>query len=99
MLGPLVSFPERRLIVGMNSLDEFFESGRTIPRIKTQNAVAFLRPISDVGIGTPGPTARVAQPLRFRKVRFTGPEGLLGRLTLGDISHRPDKLAIARCIL
>ena len=99
MQNPLGRFPERRLIVGMNSLDELFASGQTIPWIKTQNSVAFRRPIPVVSVGSPGPTACVAEFLRFRQVRFTGPEGLLGRLTLGDISHRPDKLAIARCIL
>src|SRR5271168_280543 len=99
MLGALCRFPERRLIIGMNSLDEFFHSGQTIPWIKTQNAVAFLRPMPDVGAEIPGPTACVAQPLRFRQVRFTAPEGFLGRLALGDIGHRPDKLAVARCIL
>src|SRR6266849_1129500 len=99
MLGPVGRFPERRLIVGMNSLDEFFGSGKTIPWIKTQNAVAFLRPMPDVGVWTPCPTAGVAQPLRFRQVRFTASEGFLGRLALGDVDHRPDKLAIARCIL
>src|SRR5580692_7320876 len=67
MLGPRGRFPERRLIVGMNSLDEFFGSGQTIPWIKTQNPVAFLRPMPDVGVGTPGPTAGVAQLLRFRR--------------------------------
>src|SRR5712671_3988663 len=99
MLGPPGRRPKRRLIVGMNSLDEFFGSGQTIPRIKAQNAVGFLRPMPDVGVGSPGPTARVAQPLRFRQVRFTAPEGFLCRLTLGDFGHRPDKLAIAGCIL
>src|SRR6266702_1281703 len=99
MLGPHGRFPQRRLIVGMNSLDEFFHSGRTIPWIKTQNAVAFRRPMPYVGVGTPGPTSCLAQPLGFRQVSFTSPEGLLGRLALGDIGHRPDKLAVARCIL
>src|SRR6266446_7725215 len=99
MPGPLGRFPERRLIVGMNSLDELFDSGRTIPWIKTQNAIAFLRPMPKVGVGTPCPTAGVAEFLRFCEVRFTAPEGLLGNLALGDVGHRPDKLAIARCIL
>src|ERR1700746_2070801 len=99
MPGPLGRFPERRLIVGINSLDEFFHSGQPIPWIKTQNAVAFLRPMPDVGVGTPGPTAGVAKSLRFCQVRFTAPEGFLGRLALRDVGHRPDKLAIARCIL
>src|SRR5260370_40226969 len=83
----------------MISMDEFFGSGQTSPGIKAQNGVAFLRPIPGVGVGTPCPTAGVAEPPRFRQVRFTGPEGLLGRLALGDVGHRPDKLAIARCIL
>ncbi len=92
MLDPLGRFPERRLVVGMNSLDELFDSGQTIPWIKTQNAVAFLRPIPDVRVGTPGPTAGSAQPLCFRQVRFTTPEDFLGRLALSDVGHRPDKL-------
>src|SRR6202040_4263130 len=75
MPGPLGRFPEGRLIVGMNSLDEFFHSGRTIPWIKTQNAVAFLRPIPDVGVGTPRSTACVTEFLRFCQIRFIGPEG------------------------
>src|SRR5882757_6862726 len=76
MRGPRGRCPKRRLIVGMNSLDEFFGSGQTIPRIKTQNAVAFLRPIPDVSVGSPGPTARVAESLRLRQVGFAAPEFL-----------------------
>src|SRR6267378_2210835 len=79
MLGPVGRFPERRLIVGMNSLDEFFGSGKTIPWIKTQNAVAFLRPMPDVGVWTPCPTAGVAQPLRFCQVSFAAPQLLFAR--------------------
>src|SRR5258708_5324930 len=86
MLGPLGRFPERRLIVGMNSLDELFHSGHTIPWIKTQNAIAFLRPIPDVRVGTPCPTACLAQPLRLRQVRFAAPEGLLSSLALFDVN-------------
>src|SRR5690348_1128300 len=85
MPGPLGRFPERRLIVGMNSLDEFFHSGQTIPWIKTQNAVAFLRPMPDVSVGTPGPTACVAKSLRFCQVRFTAPEGLLRQFSVLDV--------------
>src|SRR5258705_372183 len=73
MRGPLGRFPERRLIVGMNSLDEFFGSRQTVPWIKTQNAVAFLRPIPDVGVGTPGPTARMAECLRLGQIGLTFP--------------------------
>src|SRR5229473_7470394 len=86
MPGPLDRFPERRLIVGMNSLDEFFDWGRTIPWIKTQNAVAFLRPMPDLGAEIPGPTTCVAESLRLRQVRFTAPEGFLGSLALFDVN-------------
>src|SRR5271154_1880830 len=99
MLGPLDSFPERRLIVGMNSLDEFFHSGQTIPWIKTQNAVAFLRPIPDVGVGTPGPTTGLAQPLRFCQVRFACAEFLFCSFNRRDVSRCAYKLVIASCIL
>src|SRR5258707_14777402 len=83
----------------MNPLQEIFEPGQTILRIETQNTVAFLRPVPDIVVWTPCPTARLAQPLRFRQARFTAPEGLLGRLALGDVGRRPDKLAVAGCIL
>src|SRR5258705_494399 len=82
----------------MNPLKEIFESGQTILRIETQNTVAFLRPVPDILVWTPCPAACVTQPLRFRQVRFTGPEGLLGRLALGDVNPRTDKLAVAGCI-
>src|SRR5437762_10821647 len=98
MLGPLGRFQERRLIVGMNSLDEFFHSRQTIPWIKTQNAIAFLRPIPDVGVGTPGPTARVAESLRFCQISlaltqrlFLLPQLLFGLSCPGDIHHRSNK--------
>src|SRR5438270_282511 len=88
MRGLLGRFPERLLIVGMNSPDEFFRSGHTIPWIKTQNAVAFLRPVPGILVWIPCPTACLAQPLCFRQVRFTAPKGLLGRPALGDVGHR-----------
>src|SRR6266404_2272420 len=87
MRGPLGRLTEGRLIVGMNSLDEFFGSGQTIPWIKTQNAVAFLRPMPDVGVGTPGPTARMAEPLRFGQIGFAPAQCLLGLFPLGHIHH------------
>src|SRR6266851_2615485 len=76
----------------MNPLKEFFESGQTILWIETQNTVAFLRPVPDILVWTPGPTASLAQPLRFRQVRFTAPEGLLGPLLFTQIEHESDTL-------
>src|SRR6266403_1467042 len=94
MPGPLDRFPERRLIVGMNSLDEFFDSGQTIPWIKTQNAVAFLRPIPETGVGTKGPTARVAEFLRFRQISLVAPDSFFCPLAFGDIHCSADKFDI-----
>src|SRR5260370_28455028 len=76
----------------MNPLDEFFHSGHPIAWMKTHNAVTCLRPIPYVGVGTQGPTAGLAQPLRFRQVRFTTSEGLLGPLLFTQIEYECDTL-------
>src|SRR5467141_4838362 len=83
----------------MNPLRELFESGQTILSIETQNTVAFVRPIPDVlvwtgtkipgQVRTPCPTAGLAQPLRFRQVRFTAPEGFLGAFAIFDVGRDP----------
>src|SRR5467141_1759234 len=83
----------------MNPLKELFESGQTILWIETQNTVAFVRPIPDVlvwnctkipgQVRTPRPTAGLAQPLRFRQVRFTAPEGFLGAFAIFDVGRDP----------
>src|SRR5216684_5592746 len=88
----LDSFPEAGLVVGMNPLKKIFESWQTILWIETQNTVAFLRPVPDILLWTPCPTAGVAQPLRFCQVRFTAPEGLLGSLLFTQIEHESDTL-------
>src|ERR1700683_3543050 len=76
----------------MNPLKEFFESRQTILWIETQNTVAFLRPVPDILLWTPGPTAGLAQPLRFCQVRFTSSEGLLRPVLLPQIEHQCDPL-------
>src|SRR5947208_2181074 len=103
MHGPLGGIPERRLIVGVNALDEFFGSRQTIPRIKTQNAVAFLRPTPDVRVGTPGPTACVAESLRLCQISlaltqrlFLLPQLLFGLFLLGNIHHSSNEFNVAR---
>src|SRR5260370_5145624 len=83
----------------MNPLKELFESGQTILWIETQNTVAFVRPIPDVlvwtgtkipgQVRTPCPTAGLAQPLRFRQVRFTAPECFLGAFAIFDVGRDP----------
>ena len=77
----------------MNPLKEVFESGQTILWIETQNAVAFLRPVPDILLWTPGPTAGLAQPLRFRQVRFTSSDLFLGALLFAQVEDEHDALA------
>src|SRR6476659_9653073 len=63
----LNELPEAGLVVGMNPLKEFFESGQTILWIKAQNTVTFLRPVPDIRVWTPCPTACLAESLRLRQ--------------------------------
>src|SRR5260370_19337885 len=97
--GRLDWLAEAGLVVGMNPLKELFESGQTILWIETQNTVAFVRPIPDVlvwtgtktavQVRTACPTDGLAQPLRFRQVRFTAPEGFLGAFAIFDVGRDP----------
>src|SRR5271156_5278199 len=73
----------------MNPLKEFFESGQTILWIETQNTVAFFRPVPDILVWTPCPAAGLAQPLRFRQVRFTAPEGVFRPFAIFDVGRDP----------
>src|ERR1700674_2302811 len=76
----------------MKPLKEVFGSRETILRIETQITVAFLRPVPNILLWTPGPTAGLAEPLRFRQVRFTYSEGFLRPLLFTQIEHKCDTL-------
>jgi hypothetical protein len=41
----------------------------------------------------------LAQPLRFRQVRFACAEFLFCSFDRGNVSRRPDKLTVGGCIL
>src|SRR5438477_7584023 len=69
----------------MKPLNQVFVLAQTTPWIETQNTVAFLRPVPDILFWTPGPTAGLAQPLRFRQVRFTCSEALLRPFSVLDV--------------
>src|SRR6266481_7415201 len=71
----------------MNPLKEFVESRQAILWIETQNTVAFLRPVPDILVWTPGPTSCLAESLRLRQIRFTLPQSLFGALALGDVNY------------
>src|SRR6476619_7628154 len=76
--GPLGDFPAPHLIVGVNSLKGFSESGQALLRIETQNSVAFVRPVRDTIRATPGPTTRLAESLRLRQISLALTQLLLG---------------------
>src|SRR3954454_16359769 len=82
----------------MNPFDQFVDPGQTIPWVKTQNAVAFLRPIPDVGVGTPGPTARVADFLCLCQKGFTFPQRFFSPPLVRDVSHGAHELGAAPLI-
>src|SRR6266581_7600842 len=86
----LDQIPEAGLVVGMKPLNEVFESGQAILWVETQNTVAFLRPVPDILLWTPCPTAGLAQPLRFRQVRFTYSDLFLGALLFAQVEDEHD---------
>src|ERR1700731_1991711 len=69
----------------MNPLKELFESGQTILWIKAQNTVTFLRPVPDIRVWTPCPTACLAESLRLRQVRLAALQLVSQLLLLGHI--------------
>src|ERR1700741_4959555 len=69
----------------MDPLKELFESGQTILWIETQNTVAFFRPVPDVLVWTPCPTACMTEPLCFGQVRFAALQLLSQLLLFGHI--------------
>src|SRR6266852_5651304 len=69
--GFLEPFPALGLIVWMESLKKGFESRWRPMRVETQHTVTLLRPVRDITSSrVPGPTASLAQPLRFRQICF-----------------------------
>ena len=82
----------------MNPLKEVFESGQTIVWIETQNTIAFLRPVPDVLVWTPSPTACLAESLRFRQIRLAAAQFLFCPFDRRNVNPRAYKLAVAGCI-
>src|SRR5258708_15624366 len=63
----------------MDALKERFVSQLSTPRLKTHQAVAFLGKIQDLARGRSRcPTARVAEPLRFRQICLAAPQFVFG---------------------
>src|SRR5260221_14492804 len=95
----LGKFPEPGSVIRMNLLKEVFALGQAIGWIETQNTITLLRPVTgSTSRSAPGPTAGLAHLLRFRQVPLTAPEVFLGRLSICDVGHRPDKFKVARLI-
>src|SRR5260370_5519694 len=79
----------------MKPLKEVFEPRQTTLWIETQNTIAFLRPVPDILIWTPCPTACLAESLRLRQVRFTAAERLFGALLFAQIKSKGHARAAA----
>src|SRR5260370_7381493 len=76
-------------ILWMSALKECIESRMSTVLVETQHAVAFLGPVPDLaGGGVPCPTARMAEPLRFRQVCLALLQFLLCFLALINIRIR-----------
>src|SRR6266853_2277123 len=76
------------LIIRMDALEERFESRLSTVRVKTQHAVAFLGPVPNVTRSrNPCPTARMAEPLRFRQVCLALLKRLFRLPCCGDVRH------------
>src|SRR5258705_9179716 len=86
------------LVIRMNALEQFFESGQTIPWIETLNAVAFLRPIFDSDFRTPGPASRLAEFLRICQIRFALPQRFFSPLLVRDVGHGDPEFGVASVI-
>src|SRR5579864_2495281 len=83
----------------MNPFQELLPSGTDFLRLIAINAINFFRPELCAGTQVPGPTARMAEPLRVGEIRFTAPQGFLRRLSLVNIHARPIPLDnVAVCI-
>src|SRR6478752_4552535 len=82
----------------MNPLEQFFESGQTIPWIETLNAVAFLGPILDTDFRTPGPAFRLAEFLRICQIHFALTQRFFRSHVVRDVSHRAHEFGAAPLI-
>src|SRR5262249_22632149 len=95
----LDKFPEAGLVVGVNPLKEFFQSGQTILWIETQNTVAFLPPVRLTLVWTPCPTSHVSEALPFAEIKLASLQFPLQRclcvLGARDCCHVGSGAAIA----
>src|SRR6266851_9440225 len=87
--GPVRCLLPLGSILWMSALKECIEPRMSTVLVETQHAVAFLGPIPDLtGGGGPCPTARMAEPLRFRQVCLALLQFLLCSLALITIRIR-----------
>src|ERR1700722_14704893 len=78
----------------MNPLENTFDR-RLGGSVVSINSEGFLRP-EHLSCGESATEAAgQAQSLRFRQVRFTSSEGLLGCLAFGDVGHSTDNFNVA----
>src|SRR5689334_23761003 len=89
--GFIESFPEYRLIVRMNPVDEFFEPWQWAGGIESQQAKAHLGPVPDItACGVPCPTPSLAESLRLCEICFAFAEPLFRILAVGNVLDRSE---------
>src|SRR4051812_35204563 len=80
---------------------KFLEARRPGFRIETKQAIGLSRPVSDLARGgRPGPTPRMAEPLRFRQIRFALAPGRFRQFSLDsdarEMSNVFDRVLLVR---
>src|SRR5579864_5356263 len=82
----------------MNAPQQLFPSRRACFWIEAVYAIPFLGQMQGSVSGrSPGPTARVAEPLRFRQITLAAPQRFFRLLALGDVADGTgDKRALLR---
>src|ERR1700722_10994051 len=81
-----------RPIFSMNPLQELLPSGNCFLGVIAVNAKYLLRPEQTAGAQVPGPTPRVAQPLRFGQVGFAASQLLSHDFVFSDVDGAADIL-------
>src|SRR5258705_346798 len=80
-------FRKLNLIVRLITVYQLSGSRHTAIEIQHEIALVLLRPVTDVGFGTPGPTARVAEFLRLGQISLALTQLLLRALAVGDVDY------------
>jgi hypothetical protein len=93
------AFSNSSPVIGMDALLEFFKLRRSSCGFEAGYAEYFFGPVGMFAERRHKcPTARVTQPLRFRKISLASPQDFFRVSVLGDIRDSPNKFWRPRLI-